>query len=522
MEFDLLAGPPPQRDVGCDVCIIGAGAAGLFLATGLAARGLSVVILEAGGKVCGDSASVGIEPLFTAAVYPGATVGRAFGLGGTTSRWGGLLAPHSRHDERDRGAERFDPWRLIVSRVESRANDVLARLGFRDGDDFGRLPSSRIGSAVEALRARGLETLAARFLPLLSRNMTYLLSRSPGRIQVFLNATGNSWKVGSARGGRSHVISVGAASMSGNEVKIRPRQVVLAAGAIESARILLELERSVPAPVLSETAEIGRNLSDHLSCPIADISPSERSRAAGIFGPRFIGGGLRTFRFIESGLPADVPRSFSHFIFEIDNPGFALVKETISALQARRFPAVSPVQAFRGGTGLFALAYSRYVESRLYVPNGSPAHLQLDIEQTPVESNAVSLSDDRDCFGRHVARINWRVNEADLENIRDAAKRLIEKWPGASAGLPDLTPVFDDGRGPKPHDAYHPVGTCRLGTDKGAVVDPDLRANGTDNLWVLSTAVLPTAGTANPTFTMLCLGEELADRLAEESEGHGA
>ena len=79
-----------------------------------------------------------------------------------------------------------------------------------------------------------------------------------------------------------------------------------------------------------------------------------------------------------------------------------------------------------------------------------------------------------------------------------------------------LIPMVTDGNGPKPHDAYHPVGTCRLGIDKGAVVDTDLRVQGTDNLWVLSTGVLPSAGTANPTFTMLCLGDELADRLILE------
>ena len=87
------------------------------------------------------------------------------------------------------------------------------------------------------------------------------------------------------------------------------------------------------------------------------------------------------------------------------------------------------------------------------------------------------------------------------------------KWPGLEGGLFDLAPVFANGRGPKPHDAYHPVGTCRLGVDNGAVVDTHLRVHGTDNLWVLSTGVLPSAGTANPTFTMLCLGDELADDL---------
>ena len=55
-----------------------------------------------------------------------------------------------------------------------------------------------------------------------------------------------------------------------------------------------------------------------------------------------------------------------------------------------------------------------------------------------------------------------------------------------------------------------------MGRDAGAVVDPELRVHGTANLWVVSTAVFPTAGTANPTFSMLCLAAALADRLARE------
>jgi choline dehydrogenase-like flavoprotein len=45
------------------------------------------------------------------------------------------------------------------------------------------------------------------------------------------------------------------------------------------------------------------------------------------------------------------------------------------------------------------------------------------------------------------------------------------------------------------------------------VVDFDLKVHGVDNLWVLSTGVLPSAGTANPTFSMLCLGNRLAEQL---------
>jgi choline dehydrogenase-like flavoprotein len=53
-----------------------------------------------------------------------------------------------------------------------------------------------------------------------------------------------------------------------------------------------------------------------------------------------------------------------------------------------------------------------------------------------------------------------------------------------------------------------------MGDGAEGVVDRELRVNGLDNAWVASTAVLPGAGTANPTFTLLCLANRLASRLA--------
>jgi choline dehydrogenase-like flavoprotein len=97
--------------------------------------------------------------------------------------------------------------------------------------------------------------------------------------------------------------------------------------------------------------------------------------------------------------------------------------------------------------------------------------------------------------------------------MRRLAVRVLAKWPRESSIVPTLEPLKGGDLDAKPHDAYHPVGTCRMGSDQEAVVDLDLRVRHTGNLWVLSTAVFPSAGSANPTFSMLCLGEKLSEVL---------
>ena len=52
-----------------------------------------------------------------------------------------------------------------------------------------------------------------------------------------------------------------------------------------------------------------------------------------------------------------------------------------------------------------------------------------------------------------------------------------------------------------------------MGKNKESVVDENLKVWGLENLWVVSTGVLPSAGTANPTFTMLCLAERLTEQI---------
>src|SRR3546814_8525295 len=60
---------------------------------------------------------------------------------------------------------------------------------------------------------------------------------------------------------------------------------------------------------------------------------------------------------------------------------------------------------------------------------------------------------------------------------------------------------------------YHPVGTCRMGTDPMAVVDPQLRVRGVDNLRVVDASVMPTIVSANTNAAAMMIGERAADLL---------
>lgn len=514
--IDIAACGCLMQDVVADVCIIGAGAAGIYLGTRLAKQGLNVVLLEAGARSCVGADAMGFEAQYDAGHYRGASAGRYFGLGGSTSLWGGQLVPHTVRDHRPE-SQASSPWRHITSVVSERSSSVLRSLGFHADPDFEDFPSRTIGAVTKVLGVAGLSVQASLMLPFRLKNFSTLLRANhgdSGSLRVYFNSIVNAWDVTAEVAG-CRVTSASAASPNGNQLRVSSPRFVIAAGALESARMLLELQAVSGDSAIPQSAATGCYLADHLSVAIADVEQIDEANASTLFAPRFQRAWMRSFRFLESTALSQAPRAFAHFIFSDPGSGFKLAKEILGSIQGRRRPEVTAKDVFLGSIGASKLAYHRIAKSALYVSPASPIHLQLDVEQLPVRENCVRLGETRDRYGRRHAHINWRVSNVDCERIGATARSFLTKWPGPIAGLPRLKArSLTDGQ-IKPHDAYHPVGTCRMGEDREAVVDLDLRVHGLANLWVASTAVLPSAGSANPTFTMLCLADRMARRFCE-------
>ncbi len=107
--------------------------------------------------------------------------------------------------------------------------------------------------------------------------------------------------------------------------------------------------------------------------------------------------------------------------------------------------------------------------------------------------------------------------EAGLRMIRQAPAgaafsgvRAAEVWPGAdvltSAGLREYIRRTVG-------SYYHPAGTCRMGSDAGAVVDPQLRVRGVSGLRVADASVMPVIPNAHPNATVLAIAERAAELI---------
>jgi choline dehydrogenase-like flavoprotein len=482
-----------------DICIVGGGAAGMYLAQRLKDSNLDIVVVEAGGKKGANARDSGFEPKFSKDYYPGAIEGRSFGLGGSTSRWGGLIVPHSNTDRGVPDGEHYEAWDYIISACQKNSSTVLKALGCKIQSDFESYPKRTNRSSAESLANIGMKIVSGIFIPFRKKNFSFLLEKQSANLKVVMNAVVRDWKTLEEQ----TFDSVTAVNEDGKSISIASKNFIVAGGAIESARILLEINEQNPL-----SPNVGKNLSDHLSVPIADVDSRDSKKTIENFGARFNGPWMRNFRFVDLERNPNSPRSFFHFIFENENAGFQLAKNILTSIQARKFPKVSVSEVGRGFVGVVRLAISRFIFSKLYISRSTKIRMQIDVEQMPNPKNSIKLSKDLDRFGRKIPIINWSIHEIDLINLRQSAAVFLNDW-STNSSLPTLIPRDLNFKEDKPHDAYHPVGVCRMGSDSSSVVDLNLLARQTKNLYVVSTAVLPTAGTANPTFTMLCLAENL-------------
>ena len=501
------------------VCVIGAGTAGLALAQALAERGVDVALIEAGPAIAAVREATP-ELVFDRAEYRGATLGRAFGFGGTSTIWGGQLLPIAKDDLGPR--EGVPAWPLGYEDFSRHFQEVESWLGVDAG-------SFDLGEAMPDHPVAQLQ--CAPFFPRLSkwigfgrRNFARLMEercRQPG-VDVWINAQAVEWEVAAEEAG-FRIAGVIAASPSGHRLRVRPKRVVIAAGALESARLLADLQAQTGCLASETSQSIGRFLHDHLSLRLARVRVRDRRRFGELFAPLFSGNTMRTLKLELSGAAAwsrDLPSLYLHCVAEApEGSGFAVVRDVFRGFQRGDFrsSARALLGLPRAVPGLVELAFWRYFRKRLVFPAGAPVFLHADFEQPARWENRVYSAATEDSAGRGEFHVDWSLAGEPESVAARLAPWVRDFW--SANGLDEVAELEflpEEAGIHNLYDIFHPAGTTRMAAAPNAgVVDPNLKIHGIDNTYVLSTSVFPSLGSANPTFTLLALAIRLANRLAE-------
>jgi choline dehydrogenase-like flavoprotein len=372
-------------------------------------------------------------------------------------------------------------------------------------------------SKVPAFKRRNIATLLADFI------------HSDVDTEIWLNATVTEFELSRETGSLK---SVTARDVNGRTLRAEAKLFVIAAGAIESTRLLLMLDAANDGRVFEGCNALGSYFHDHISAPLAEFVPTAFRRFNLAFGHRFVGTTMRSTRLelTTSAQTRDkVACAYGQVSMDTSSmSAFAMLRAFLQSRQlgGTRVDARLLIKFIRQTPYFAAVGFWRFYHKRLYWSRDAIFRLHVAIEQVPFLGNRILLSPKRDALGAPMVAIDWRQRETELQTFRSYLRHFVSFW--RSNGLENLArlkllSVPDDLDEKvllslRAGDVYHPAGSTRMGTNsREAVVDGELRVFGLPNLWVASTSTFPSLGTANPTLTLMLLTLRLGDHLSKLS-----
>jgi choline dehydrogenase-like flavoprotein len=524
-----------------DICIIGSGPAGIVVCAELIESGRRICVLESGAETKTEFAdslrkveSHGIR------VPP---EGRERILGGASHTWSGLCVPLDPVDFSARGWPHHFGWPIRWEEFIPYLKGT-ERYGFPPLDAFactGDNASAQPGWQNCAQKVFCLPANISRFGPgyrhlFLNKDVDLIL----GATVVELPAVGLR--------GKARVTAALGRNNSGRSILITADRFVLAAGAIDNARLLLNSRSVLREGLGNECDQVGRYLMNHPKnirlIRVRRWPPwlARYWRRPYDGGIRFVGVRLREPQQLEESvlnscavlLPfryypwtvSPVIKAWREFVRRArtwlgdghSSGGWGQPMEGSDLLQHERpIPIVganrveTTWQAFVSMAELLRLVVLRLMHSiNTRIPMIGLINY---VEMEPRPENRITLTDDNDALGMPVPRVVHELSRRDLASLHRLHKQVAEEFETMGCGGELVGPPEELAKA-EWIDAYHYLGTTRMGIDpEHSVVNPDLRVHTVENLYVAGGSVFPTSGCANPTMTIVALSIRLAKHL---------
>ena len=489
-----------------DVCVVGSGPAGLSVVHRLESAGLSVLILESGGgalsasdldQLNSGSSNLGSYP-FRAA--------RARGFGGTSTLWYGACIPLAREDFEARDWVPNSGWPITYDEVAEYYPDAFRFFGI---EDPGAMDLALAASAIQSARlsARSFHISAPtdigpRYRALWARSETVTCVLGATVTDLCFDPTGTALEAVVFEDG------------TGGRHKVRARHTVLAAGGIETPRILLAANQN------GRFGPVGRYYMDHpqKTIGILPIGRNQRdflpfTNGTDEFGAKAWGTiGLSRERRAQDRLLDMHLRAHRYNVRE-DQPEIIALKRR--ALGTAGASDRSPI----GPRGVARIA--SYGAWHLW--NKVSASARFDhvrfvafTEQEPDPDNRITLGSDKDRHGvpfPHLNLVETDVFRGSVARSRTALAAAFAdaQFPGARFEEADIAHLRDYDA-----DGLHFMGATRMSASPATgVVDRDCKVHGCPNLSIAGSSVFATGGAANPTLTIVALGLRLGDHLRQ-------
>ena len=511
---------PADSELEADMCIVGTGPAGIALAFEFAGSDVSVLLLEAGGLELDPGNDELNEVECIGLPHRESKVGRARAFGGAGKLWAGQCLRLDRIDFERRDWVPSSGWPITPEQLDpfyERAESF-----FRvSGEVYDQRNYVRFGIDPPRWNPSSLASMFTVYTPELDVGLAWRSRLAePANVRLVLHA--NVVDIRTTPNGAA-VSLVQVQTLEGKRAQVRAKTIVLCAGGLENARLLLAARQDRPHGLGNDTDQVGRYFQEHPNTLTATISLEHADLLQSKFRMLYGKDGRRYFPKFRLGEATqrkeEVLNCNASLLFEYpEDSGIAALQEIFRAVRDRRLPD-RPVQRawsllrHAGEVGQAIALRARSGQS----PSGKPSAIQLQcyLEQAPNPESRITLSNRKDKLGTPVLAVDWDITALELKTLRVLTDTVRNEFDRLGLGAVQRLSWLDEpGWELRLNDCAHHCGTTRMAeTAATGVVNADCEVFGVQGLYVCGSSVFPTAGYANPTLTIVALAIRLADRL---------
>jgi choline dehydrogenase-like flavoprotein len=507
-----------QQIIEADLCIIGAGAAGIAAAREFLNADIKVILLESGGLDFNHHAQFLYRGVVEGRWYTSPEFTRRRQFGGSTATWFGRCHPLDRDDFEERDWIPHSGW--PISAAELRPFYEQANRLF-EIDNYDYTPNLRDMES-------GLELKKFSFSPPTKFGEKYRAEiKQSSNLQVLLNATALHIQLNNDG---SQVDSVRCTTLFRKRFSVRARFFILALGGLETPRLMLASRDVQKNGIGNQNDLLGRYFMEHVSLFDAHIDDIPAHQPRELFKLDYsieqknlgnvLAAGLTSAHRQEHRLLNGCGFFVRRAAHKTDDLFYSKEMQDVIRLSEIIHHAAPP--SLRAAEYLVqALSNSRKllpaIKSGLFQRKDKPHYgLQMQLECVPNPESRLTLSDDkRDFLGIPRLVVRWKLSTQDLDSYHRLRKALFEGL--TRIGLP-IRPINHDldeeGWPVSITPSKHHMGATRMHRDpQQGVVDEHCCVHGVHNLYIASSSTFPTSGMANPTLTIAALALRIANRV---------
>ncbi|WNC68460.1 GMC family oxidoreductase [Thalassotalea nanhaiensis] len=516
----LIAG----SQIEADICIVGAGPAGIVLALELEPFFSKIVLVESGSDHYVDKTQQLYQAESFPEHFPDPLISRLRFLGGASNHWANNTSPLSPIDFEYRNWIPNSGWPISFDDIEPYYYKASTYCGV--GND-GFLPDKWMkkyhqkdwgiqGSALEIGIAKAAQPPTNFYLS----NATQLINSSKIHLIKNANLVDMEYSLENKK-----VSNLSFNALQADNFSVSANDFVLCLGGIENARMLLFFNDKYQNKLGNITGNVGRYFMDHPTVKGAQLFSNSLSDF-----PLFSGVNeydrriLSYFQLSERSLKDNLTTNLrlplvksTEYMLSDGISSFHILKD---ALQEGEFPDQLPdhLLNFVLDFDMVAEAISRKsFDHSLFDSSKQMAGFQIPmmIEQTPHRDNKICLGNEVDVFGIPKINIHWELKSSDINNIWKSLTIFANEVGTNSIGRVRLLKerserIFNDQIG----FGNHHMGTTRMANNEtDGVVDKNHKVFGTENLYIGGSSVFPTGGHVPPTLTIVSLSIRLAKLL---------